>query len=86
MRTQLKLKNEIHLDHMYCMADTWLRDGLLLGHTDGHKSGAYHVSGWYFIYDVKNDRFLWDLSKINQDAFGLMKPQIENNSQDISLS
>lgn len=51
----------------------------MLGHTDGHKSGAYLVSGWYFIYDVKNDRFLWDLSKINQGAFGLMKPQIENN-------
>ncbi|MCX6877481.1 MAG: hypothetical protein NTW21_27280 [Verrucomicrobia bacterium] len=78
MRTQLKLKQEIDLDHLYCMADSWLRDGLLLGHLDGHKSGAYHVSGWYFIYDVKNDRFLWDLSKINQGTFGLIKPQIEN--------
>jgi len=67
MSTQLK--KEIDLDHMYCMADSWLRDGRLLGHIDGHKSGAYHISGWYFIYDVKKDRFLWDLSEINQGAF-----------------
>lgn len=78
MRTQLQLKKEIDLDHLYCMADSWLREGMLLGHIDGHQSGAYFVSGWYFIYDVKKDRFLWDLSTINQSAFGLMKPQTEN--------
>ena len=32
-----------------------------------------------FIYDAQKGRFLWDLSKINQGAFGLIMPQTETN-------
>jgi len=73
MTDQLKLKGQPSLDHEYCYADCWLRDGLLLGHLSGHESGVRFLNDWYFIYDVENDRFLWDLSQINQNAFQAVK-------------
>jgi hypothetical protein len=77
MRTHLKLNEDTDFDHSYCMAKSWLRDGMLLGSLSERKGDVYRVVEWYFIYDVKNDRFLWDLSKVNQDAFQLMEPQPE---------
>ena len=73
MTEQLNLKTEPGFDHIYCYADAWLRDGHLLAHLEGHESGVHFVDGWYFIYDVKNDDFSWDLSKLNQGAFQLVK-------------
>ncbi len=75
MTAQLKLKKEPGFDHEYCYADAWLRDGYLLGHLEGNYSGVHFLDEWYFIYDMKSDRFSWDLSKINRGAFQLMKPQ-----------
>ena len=77
MRTQLNLKKDTDFDHNYCMAQSWLREGVLLGSLSERKGDVYRVGEWYFIYDVKNDRFLRDLSELNQNAFQLMKPQTE---------
>ncbi len=74
---QFKLKMKLDLDHTYWTADKWLRDGVLLGHVGGHHSGNedfYGLAPWYFIYDVKNDRFTWDLAEINKSAFQQGKP------------
>jgi hypothetical protein len=59
------------------MAQCWLREGVLLGSLSERKGDLYRVGEWHFIYDVKKDRFLWDLSELNQNAFQLMKPQAE---------
>ena len=74
MAEQLKLKPQPGFDHIYCYADAWLRDGYLLAHLEGHDSGVHFLDGWYFIYDVKHDDFIWDLSKVNTGAFQLVKP------------
>lgn len=73
MTSQLKLAEEPGFDHEYCYADAWLRDGLLLAHLEGHESGVHFLKEWYFLYDAKGDRFSWDLSRINEGAFGLVK-------------
>ena len=73
MTTQLKLKKMPDFDHLYCYGTAWLRNGVLLAHLNGHYSGENYLEEWYFLYDVKNDRFSWDLSKVNQGAFSLVK-------------
>jgi hypothetical protein len=75
---QFTLKTKLDLDHTYWGGDQWLRDGVLLAHVSGHHSGNedfYGLKAWYFIYDVKNDRFTWDLTEINKDAFLQGKPK-----------
>jgi len=69
MIKQYKLEKNLEFGHEYCYADVWMRDGLLLGHISGEYSGGYSVDPWYFIYDVKNDRFIWDLTKINKRPY-----------------
>lgn len=77
MRTQLNLKKDIDFDHNYCTAQCWLSEGVLLGSLSERKGDLYRVGEWHFIYDVKKDRFLWDLSELNQNAFQFMKPEKE---------
>jgi len=68
--SKLKVKKrDSDFDHEYCYADCWLRDGCLIGHLEGHDSSTMNgLHPWYFIYDVKNDLFFWDLSRINKNA------------------
>jgi hypothetical protein len=68
-----ELGSNIGFDHEYCYADYWLRDGLLLVHFEGHESGTHYLEPWYFIYDVKKDRFVFDLTDINKNAFHTTK-------------
>jgi|GEM_PF-3839470 len=69
MIKQYKLEKDLKFGHEYCYADVWMRDGLLLGHLSGEYSGGYSVEPWYFIYDVRRDRFVWDLTKINKRPY-----------------
>ncbi len=69
MAKEFKLDKDMGFDHEYCYADVWMRDGLLLGHINGNLSGEYSLDEWYFIYDAKKDRFIWDLNKINKGTY-----------------
>lgn len=67
---KLKLEHDaLEFDHEYCYADTWMRDGLLLGHVRGDLSGEAWLKEWYFIYDAKHDVFTWDLAKLNKGTY-----------------
>ena len=70
VKKRLKLdETDIGFDHEYCYADYWMRDGLLLGHLEGDLSGEYRLRDWYFIYDVRRNRFVSNLSQVNKGTY-----------------
>ena len=66
MKAQLKLSKLSDLDHLYCYAVCWSREGVLLAALSGHGDIHHSIRSWYFIYDVKKDQVLWDPATINK--------------------
>ena len=67
-------KTPTDFDHFDCYAEAWLSHGILLAYLRGDsRDRNFYLNPWYFFYDTDHDRFLWDISESNRDAFVVEK-------------
>jgi hypothetical protein len=72
---QLGLKNQPVFSHIFCSAQAWLTDRLLVGVLSGFELGQHphSLDGFWFIFDCSSKKFFFDLREINKYGFDKTK-------------